>query len=39
LTTSEGGTVGQGVALVSSSDSLPHPHILFSAAKLRCIKS
>jgi hypothetical protein len=29
LTSSEGGTVGQGVALVSLSDSLPHPCILF----------
>jgi hypothetical protein len=29
LITSKGGTIGQGVALVSSSDSLPHPHILF----------
>jgi hypothetical protein len=31
LTTSEGGTVGQGVALASSSDSLPYPHVQFSA--------
>jgi hypothetical protein len=29
LTASEGGTVGQGVALVSSSDSLPHPVYTF----------
>jgi hypothetical protein len=29
LTASEDGTVGQGVALVSSSDSLPHLRILF----------
>jgi hypothetical protein len=30
LTISEGGTVGQGVALVSLSDSLPRPRILIS---------
>jgi hypothetical protein len=24
-----GGTIGQGVTLVSSSDSLPHPHVQF----------
>jgi hypothetical protein len=29
LTASESGTVGQGVALVSSSDSLSHPRIFF----------
>jgi hypothetical protein len=29
LTASEGGIVGHGVTLVSSSDSLPHPRILF----------
>jgi hypothetical protein len=29
LTTSEGGTIGQGVNLVSSSDSLLHPHVQF----------
>jgi hypothetical protein len=29
LTASEGGTIGQGVALISLSDSLPHSHILF----------
>jgi hypothetical protein len=39
LTAYEGGTVGQGVSLVSLSDSLPHPRILFSAGKLCCIKS
>jgi hypothetical protein len=30
LTASEGGTIGQGVALVSSSVSLPHPTYTFS---------
>jgi hypothetical protein len=34
LTASEGGTVGQGVALVSSSDSLLHPRIFFRCKTL-----
>jgi hypothetical protein len=34
LTSSEGGIVGQGVALVSSSDSLPHSCILFCCKTL-----
>jgi hypothetical protein len=38
LTTSEGGILGQGVALVSSSVSLPHLRV-FSTVKLSCIKN
>jgi hypothetical protein len=34
LTTSEGGTIGQGVALVSSSDSLPHHRVHFRCKTL-----
>jgi hypothetical protein len=38
LTASEGGILGQGVTLVSSSVSLPHQHVT-SGVKLCCIET
>jgi hypothetical protein len=38
LTTSDGGILGQGVALIASSVLLSHLYVI-SAAKLRCIET